>query len=81
MPPRIDPSRLLADLRMLRTYGATDNGVVRQSYSDLDMAARRWLVGRMGEAGLEARIDGVGNVIGRSPNGGRALLMGSHSDT
>jgi N-carbamoyl-L-amino-acid hydrolase len=35
----------------------------------------------MAEAGLEARIDGVGNVIGRSPNPGKALVMGSHSDT
>jgi beta-ureidopropionase / N-carbamoyl-L-amino-acid hydrolase len=35
----------------------------------------------MAEAGLDATIDGVGNVIGRSRNPGSALLIGSHSDT
>ena len=35
----------------------------------------------MQEAGLDARIDGVANVIGRSANPGKALLLGSHSDT
>ena len=41
--PRIDPDRLLADLDQLRTFGATGPGVVRQSLSPVDMAARRWL--------------------------------------
>jgi N-carbamoyl-L-amino-acid hydrolase len=81
MAPKIDPERLLNDLKALRAFGACGPGVVRPSFSDSDMAARRWLSGRMAEAGLEARIDGVGNVIGRSPKAGRALLMGSHTDT
>jgi N-carbamoyl-L-amino-acid hydrolase len=81
MAPQIDPDRLLSDLKTLRSFGACGNGVVRRSFSDVDMAARRWLAERMAEAGLEARIDGVGNVIGRSPNAGRALVMGSHTDT
>jgi len=78
---RINPERLLADLDHLRTFGASGTGVVRQSLSPVDMEARRWLAVRMEEAGLEASIDGVGNVFGRSPNPGRALLVGSHSDT
>jgi N-carbamoyl-L-amino-acid hydrolase len=45
------------------------------------MAARRWLCAHMHEAGLEARLDGVGNVLGRSRNRGKALLVGSHADT
>lgn len=81
MAPKIDPERLLGDLKTLRSFGACGHGVVRQAFSDIDMAARRWLVDRMAEAGLEARIDGVGNVIGRSPNAGQALVMGSHTDT
>ncbi len=81
MAPQIDPDRLLGDLKTLRSFGACGTGVVRRSFSEADMAARRWLAGRMAEAGLAARIDGVGNVIGRSPNAGRALLMGSHTDT
>ena len=45
------------------------------------MEARRWLKHKYEEAGLEATIDGVGNVLGRSRHPGKALLIGSHSDT
>ena len=47
MAPQIDPERLLSDLRTLRSFGACGKGVVRQSFSDIDMAARRWLAGRI----------------------------------
>lgn len=78
---RIDGPRLIADLQQLRTFGAQGNGVVRPTFSDIDMAARRWLCEQMIDAGLDASIDGAGNVFGRSPNPGPALLLGSHSDT
>ena len=77
----IDGPRLLAGLHRLRSFGATGTGVVRQSFSDVDMEARRWLRDEMAAAGLVASIDGVGNVVGRSPNPGPALILGSHSDT
>jgi N-carbamoyl-L-amino-acid hydrolase len=79
--PTIDAARLLGDLRHLRGIGAQGTGVVRPAFSDKDMEARRWLQARCEEAGLEAAIDGVGNVLGRSRRPGRALLLGSHSDT
>jgi N-carbamoyl-L-amino-acid hydrolase len=79
--PRIDPQRLLSDLRHLRSIGAQGPGVVRPAFSAKDMEARRWLKARYEEAGLEATIDGVGNVLGRSRKPGKALLLGSHSDT
>jgi beta-ureidopropionase / N-carbamoyl-L-amino-acid hydrolase len=79
--PTINPERLLDMLKTLRTFGAVGTGVVRPSLSPVDMEARRWLRGRMFEAGLDAWIDGVGNVIGQSRNRGKALLIGSHSDT
>lgn len=78
---RINPDRLLADLDHLRTFGACDNGVMRPSLSAVDMQSRLWLAQRMRDAGLDARIDGVGNVIGRCARPGPALLIGSHSDT
>ncbi|MGQ0512088.1 MAG: hydantoinase/carbamoylase family amidase [Betaproteobacteria bacterium] len=79
--PRINPDRLLGDLRHLRGIGAQGRGVVRPAFSPKDMEARRWLKQRYEEAGLEASIDGLGNVYGRSRQPGRALLSGSHSDT
>ena len=79
--PSINPARLLADLHTLRQFGGQGNGVVRQAFSEADMASRRWLQARMAEAGLASKIDGVGNVIGYARKPGRALLMGSHTDT
>ncbi len=79
--PQITGDRLLSDLHTLRGFGAHPPGVIRPSLSDADMAARRWLAQRKQDAGLQARIDGIGNVFGHSTASGRALLIGSHSDT
>ena len=79
--PNINPSRLLSDLLELRSIGAQGPGVVRPAFSPKDMEARRWLKERYERAGLDATIDGVGNVYGRSRAAGKALLIGSHSDT
>ena len=77
----INPQRLMNDLRHLRTIGQYGTGVIRPAFSTKDMAARQWLIDRMGEAGLKASMDGIGNVFGRSPNPGRGVLIGSHTDT
>ncbi|HUA51060.1 MAG TPA: hydantoinase/carbamoylase family amidase [Candidatus Sulfotelmatobacter sp.] len=79
--PEIDPQRLIGDLRRLAEFGRHGTGVHRLSLSAEDVAARRWLRDRMAAAGLDARIDGVGNVFGRSRAPGPVLLMGSHTDT
>lgn len=81
MPPKIDADRLLGDLKRLRRFGAEGTGVVRPALSPIDLDARHWLVSRMAEAGLDAAIDGVGTVYGRSRKPGPALLIGSHTDT
>jgi N-carbamoyl-L-amino-acid hydrolase len=75
----LDPSRFLADLRHLRSFGAYGTGVIRQAYSEPDIAARDWLAGRMAEAGLAVRFDAMGNLFGLAA--GPSLLLGSHSDT
>jgi beta-ureidopropionase / N-carbamoyl-L-amino-acid hydrolase len=77
----INPERLLSDLDHLRSFGRHGTGVARPAFSAADMEARRWLIGRMKEAGLDASIDGVGNVIGYSQNPAPTLLLGSHTDS
>ena len=79
--PRINGERLLADLRRIADFGRYQTGVHRPHLSPQDIESRHWLAGRMKEAGLEPTIDGIGNVIGRSPKTGPRLLMGSHTDT
>jgi beta-ureidopropionase / N-carbamoyl-L-amino-acid hydrolase len=79
--PKINGERLLADLRRIADFGRYETGVHRPHMSPQDVESRHWLAGRMKEAGLEPVIDGIGNVIGRSPKSGPRLLMGSHTDT
>lgn len=77
----IDEQRLLADLHALRAIGRDGTGVHRPALSDEDIAARRWLMERMRDAGLDPKMDGLGNVLGRTRNAGPAVLIGSHTDT
>lgn len=77
----IDPARMLDDLDRLRRIGAVGPGVARRAFDDSDIAARRWLAERMEAAGLRAVADPEGNLWGLPPEPGRALLIGSHSDT
>ena len=81
MTIEIDKNRFLTDLHTLRSFGASGvgKGVVRPAYSDADIAARKWLAGRMEEAGLQSRFDPVGNLFGLAD--GPSLLLGSHSDS
>jgi ureidoglycolate amidohydrolase len=39
--------------------------VTRVLFTETDLRARRWLTERMEAAGLDVRIDAVGNVVGR----------------
>lgn len=79
--PKLDGERLLEGLDTLRGFGRYGSGVRRTSFGEADLASRRWLCERMRGAGLAARLDGVGNVVGVSGKAGPALLLGSHSDT
>lgn len=79
--PRIDGDRLLRDLYALREFGKYKTGVHRPTFSPQDIQSRHWLGERLTEAGLNASIDGIGNVYGRDPSPGRKLLIGSHTDT
>jgi beta-ureidopropionase / N-carbamoyl-L-amino-acid hydrolase len=79
--PQINGGRLLADLRRLAQFGAYKSGVHRPTFSPQDIDARRWLAGRFTEAGLEASIDGIGNVFGRSRATEPKLLIGSHTES
>ncbi len=77
----IDTARFLHDLHDLRTIGTYKTGVHRPTFSPQDMESRRWLMARMAECGLEATMDGIGNVLGRHTGAGPHLLVGSHIES
>jgi beta-ureidopropionase / N-carbamoyl-L-amino-acid hydrolase len=78
---QFDGARVLADLNALRAIGAYKSGVHKPTFSDAHMRSLQWLVERLGEAGLAAEIDGIGNVIGSSAKAGPKLLAGSHLES
>jgi N-carbamoyl-L-amino-acid hydrolase len=74
----------------LREIGAYDDeatglrGVRRLALTDADAEARRRCVHWMTQAGLQVRVDRIGNVYATRPGRDRSLpcvLMGSHIDT
>src|SRR4051812_46600389 len=79
--PAIKPDRVLADLTKLRTFGAYKTGVHRPTYSADDIAARVWFAEQCSAAGLETTIDGIGNILGKSPAPGKKALSGSHLES
>jgi beta-ureidopropionase / N-carbamoyl-L-amino-acid hydrolase len=79
--PAINPERLLGDLYALRKFGTYKTGVHRPTLSPDDVISRQWLVERMTQAGLDAQIDGIANVFGRSRARGRIVLSGSHIES
>ncbi len=80
----INVERLHASLRELSEIGATTGGgVTRLALTDEDKAGRDLLRRRLSEAGLEVRIDDVGNMTGQRPGSedGLPVLVGSHCDS
>ncbi|ONG54804.1 Zn-dependent hydrolase [Pseudoroseomonas deserti] len=77
----LSTDRFLADLDALRRIGAYRSGVHRPTFGPEDMQTRHWLAAQLEQAGLEASIDGIGNVFGRHRGAGPHLLAGSHLET
>ena len=78
---RFDGARVLADLTTLREIGSYKTGVHKPTFSEPHMRSLEWLVQRLGQAGLTAGIDGIGNVLGTSTRPGPKLLAGSHLES
>ena len=80
----IDADRLWADVMALAAITDPAQPFTRRSFTPLFLEGRAWLAQRFAAAGLAARIDPAGNLIGRldgtDPTCG-VIAIGSHSDT
>jgi N-carbamoyl-L-amino-acid hydrolase len=82
MEARITMARLKKNIEDLAGFGRTSaGGITRESFGDQDTKAKAWLIDKIEEAGLQARMDEAGNVWGRLGPAGPAVLAGSHLDT
>lgn len=68
----------------LARFSESERAITRVFLSAEHRAAGEWLMALMAEAGMTARFDEIGNVVGRyegAQPGARALLIASHIDT
>ncbi|WP_254538359.1 Zn-dependent hydrolase [Halomarina litorea] len=86
----VSEERLRDDITTNAEYGAisTDQGWGRTvlTGTDANRGARQYLLDRLDAAGLDVRIDAVGNIVGRWVSGGAdptapAVACGSHLDS
>ncbi|NIM49872.1 MAG: hydantoinase/carbamoylase family amidase [Gemmatimonadales bacterium] len=82
---RVNGRRLQEYLVGLSRHGRTaQGGVSRVAYSQADIEGREYTIALMWQAGLQVRVDPVGNIFGcreGSESGAPAILFGSHIDS
>lgn len=72
---------LMQSLAALGQVSDAPEGLTRLFLSPAHKKAVAMVAGLMKEAGLDAHVDAIGNVVGRSAVAGPVLLLGSHIDT
>jgi allantoate deiminase len=81
---RVDASRIMQRCDALARHSELAGGLTRVYLSPQNRAANELVLGWMREAGMQARLDAVGNVVGRYEGerpGLACLMLGSHLDT
>src|SRR6058998_1694014 len=82
---RVDGQRLNQHLAELSRFGRNpQGGVSRVAFSQADIDGRSYAMELMRQAGLDARIDPAGNIIGTRAGaqpGALPILFGSHVDS
>jgi allantoate deiminase len=80
----LDPGRIMARCEALARHSELPGGLTRVFLSPEQRAATDKVLGWMREAGMQAKLDAIGNAAGRY-EGNRAglpcLMLGSHLDT
>lgn len=81
----IERQRLIETMQEQAEIGAIDGrGLDRLTLTDADRAVRDWFREQMEAAGLDVRVDEMGNMFGRRPGAdpdSGTVLLGSHLDS
>src|SRR5258705_4025393 len=80
----LEPSRIMQRCDALARHSELSGGLTRVFLSPQGRAANEAVLGWMREAGMQARLDPIGNVVGRFEGerpGLPCLMLGSHLDT
>lgn len=80
--PALDPSRIVAELKELRTLTGDDNGAQRVAFTPTWVRARDWLKAKLAELPVEVHTDAAGNLWATmTGDSEQALLIGGHIDS
>ena len=80
----VNSQRLDGTIQALGRIGETPEGMQRIAFSDADVEGRRYVMELMRGAGLDVRVDAIGNIVGRRQGRQDALPaigIGSHTDS
>jgi len=81
---RCDIDRFEKDFNEIRQFGLLENGgVTRLAFTNEGMQARKWLIGKMEEIGLNVSVGPFGNIKGtlEGEEDLPPVMVGSHIDT
>ncbi len=79
-----DIKRFMSHFTDVSQIGSTaDGGVNRPFGSEADLQLRAWLIQRIGAAGLQVKVDAIGNIWGVTAGSDPlpAIILGSHHDS
>src|SRR5207248_11245828 len=78
----LSAARIMQRCDALARHSELEGGLTRVYLSPQNRAANELVLGWMREAGMQASVDAIGNVVGRY-EGSKApcLMLGSHLDT
>ncbi|HYL24402.1 MAG TPA: allantoate amidohydrolase [Burkholderiales bacterium] len=78
----VSAARIMQRCEALARHSEQPNGLTRVFLSPENRAANELVIGWMREAGMRAKLDAIGNVVGRYEGEKQAsLMLGSHLDT
>ena len=78
----ISPARIMQRCDALARHSELPGGLTRVFLSRENRAANELVLGWMREAGMQAQVDAIGNVVGRYEGERKqSLMLGSHLDT
>src|SRR5712671_2909686 len=82
MSTALDPKRMVAELKELRTLTSDDNGAKRVAFTRTWVETRAWLKSKIGALPVEVHTDAAANLWTTLPGTSeQALLIGGHMDS
>lgn len=80
----VDPHEIDRKIGELAAFSSSSTELTRQTYSAAWEQAASWVIAELERLGMEWRMDGIGNIVGRYDPGHSSLApiaIGSHLDT